>query len=302
MILEKNITNGIFGKKIIDNMKIYVLGSKGMLGRYVSTYLNDYYDVVNLSRDEVDASKVREEELRAKLHNLGIKKGDIVINCIGTIKPMVDALGDLNAIQVNSIFPRILANVCESMDVNMIHPTTDCVFTGKKGSYVETDEHDISDVYGRTKSLGEPNNCTVVRTSIIGEEVGQGRSLVEWVKSNKDKSVFGFTNHLWNGVTCLEFAKVCRKIIDNNLYWKGIRHVFSNSVNKLELVTLISDAYELNITVNPKETAEKCDRTLSSGTEFYKNFQIPSLKEQIIEMRGFSKKLYDEQKKKQETF
>lgn len=294
MILEKNITNGIFGKKIIDNMKIYILGSKGMLGRYVSTYLNDYYDVVNLSRNEVDASKVREEELHAKLHNLGIKKGDVVINCIGTIKPMVDALGDLNAIQVNSIFPRILANVCEKMEIKMIHPTTDCVFTGEKGSYIETDKHDISDVYGRTKSLGEPNNCTVIRTSIIGEEVGQGRSLVEWVKSNKGKSVFGFTNHHWNGVTCLEFAKVSKKIIDNNLYWNGVKHVFSNPVNKMELVTLISDAYELNISVSPKETPEKCDRTLFSETEFYKNFQIPSLREQIIEMKKFSQKLYND--------
>jgi dTDP-4-dehydrorhamnose reductase len=294
MILEKNITNGIFGKKIIGNMKIYVLGSKGMLGRYVSTYLNDYYDVVNLSRNEVDASKIREEELQAKLHNLGLKKDDIVINCIGTIKPMVDALGDLNAIQVNSVFPRILANVCEKMEVKMIHPTTDCVFTGEKGSYKESDKHDISDVYGRTKSLGEPSNCTVVRTSIIGEEIGQGRSLVEWVKSNKNNSVFGFTNHYWNGVTCLEFAKVCRKIIDNNLYWKGVKHVFSNPVNKLELVEMISDVYGLNITVNPKETVDMCDRTLSSETEFYKNLQIPYLKEQIIEMKNFSQKLYND--------
>jgi dTDP-4-dehydrorhamnose reductase len=296
MILEKNTTNGIFGRKILDNMKIYVLGSKGMLGRYVSTYLNDYYyyDVVNLSRDEVDASKVRQEELQTSLYNLGVKKGDVVINCIGTIKPMVDALGDLNAIQVNSIFPRVLADVCKKMGLKMIHPTTDCVFTGEKGSYKESDKHDISDVYGRTKSLGEPNNCTVIRTSIIGEEVNQGRSLVEWVKSNKNKTVFGFTNHHWNGVTCLEFAKVCKKIIEGNLYWDGVKHVFSDPVNKLELVTMISDVYGLNITVDPKETTEKCDRTLSSETEFYKSLQIPSLKEQIIEMKNFSQKLQNE--------
>lgn len=273
-------------------MKIYVLGYKGMLGRYVSTYLSDYFDVVNLSRNDIDASKVTEEELHAKLHHLGLNKNDVIINCVGTIKPMVDALGDLNAIQVNSVFPRILSNVCEKMGVKMIHPTTDCVFTGEKGNYIESDKHDISDVYGRSKSLGEPNNCTVVRTSIIGEEVGQGRSLVEWIKSNKNKNIFGFTNHHWNGVTCLEFAKVCRKIIDNNLYWNGVKHVFSIPVNKLELVTMISDVYDLNITVEPKETVEKCDRTLFSETELYKNLQVPQLKEQIIEMKEFSKKLY----------
>jgi len=292
MISEKNIINGIFGRKILDNMKVFVLGSKGMLGRYMSTYLSSYFNVVDVTRNEIDAANVRREELQAKLYHLGLKEGDVVINCIGTIKPMVDSLGDLNAIQVNSVFPRILANVCENVGVKMIHPTTDCVFTGNRGQYTEVDTHDISDVYGRSKSLGEPNNCTVVRTSIIGEEVGQGRSLVEWVKSNKDKSVFGFTNHHWNGVTCLQLAKVCKEIIDNRLYWKGVKHVFSNSLNKLELVSTISDVYNLNITVNPKETPDKCDRTLSSVDDFYKIFKIPSLKQQIIEMREFSEKLY----------
>jgi len=286
--------------KILDNMKVFVLGSKGMLGRYMSTYLSSYFNVVDVTRNEVDAANVRQEELHTKLYHLGLKEGDVVINCIGTIKPMVDSLGDLNAIQVNSVFPRILANVCEDIGVKMIHPTSDCVFTGIKGQYTENDIHDISDIYGRTKSLGEPKNCNVIRTSIIGEEVGQGRSLVEWVKSNKDKSVFGFTNHHWNGVTCLQLAKICKQIIDNKLYWEGVKHVFSNSLNKLELVSTISDVYGLNITVNPKETPEKCDRTLSSETEFYKNFQIPTLKEQIIEMKNFSEKLYlnDKQKEK----
>lgn len=281
-------------------MKVFVLGSKGMLGRYMSTYLKDYFNVVDMTRNEIDVSNMKQEELQIKLHHLGLKEGDIIINCIGTIKPMVDSLGDLNAIQVNSIFPRILANVCENMKVNMIHPTTDCVFTGNKGSYTEADIHDISDVYGRSKSLGEPNNCTVIRTSIIGEEVGQGRSLIEWIKSNKNKSVFGFTNHYWNGVTCLQLAKICRIIIDTDLYWKGVRHVFSNTLNKRELVSTISDIYELGITVNTKETPEKCDRTLSSVNDFYKVFKIPSLKDQIIEMKEFSEKLYsNDQKKKQ---
>jgi dTDP-4-dehydrorhamnose reductase len=261
-------------------MKIFILGSKGMLGRYMTTYLKDYFNVVDITRKEIDASNVKQEELHAKLYNLGLKEGDVVINCVGTIKPMVDSLGDLNAIQVNSVFPRILANVCEKMKVKMIHPTTDCVFTGFRGQYTENDIHDISDVYGRSKSLGEPNNCTVIR------------SLIEWVKSNKNNSVFGFTNHIWNGVTCLQLAKICKQIIDKELFWVGVRHVFSNSLNKLELVSTISDVYDLNIEVNPKETPIKCDRSLSSSSEFYKIFNIPSLREQIKEMKEFSEKLY----------
>jgi dTDP-4-dehydrorhamnose reductase len=298
MILDKNIINGIFGKKIIDKknkkiMKIYVLGSNGMLGKYVSTFLVDYYNVIKITRNEIDASNIDEENLKNKLIRLGLKEGDVVINCIGTIKPMVDIIGDLNTIKVNSVFPRILANVCENLSVKMIHPTTDCVFTGIKGSYNENDVHDISDVYGRSKSLGEPNNCTVIRTSIIGEEVGQGRSLVEWVKSNKGNNIFGFTNHIWNGVTCLQFGKICKKIIDENLFWYGIKHLHSNNLNKNELVGTISDVYGLNITITPKETPIKCDRSLSTiFIENLEKMEIPDLKTQIIEMKEFSKKLY----------
>jgi dTDP-4-dehydrorhamnose reductase len=274
-------------------MKIYILGSKGMLGKYVSTYLKDYFDVINITKNDIDASNISENDLEQKLKDLKIKNGDVIINCIGTIKPMVDLLGDLNAIKVNSIFPRILANVCQKLKIQMIHPTTDCVYTGNKGSYNENDTHDISDIYGRTKSLGEPNNCTVIRTSIIGEEVNQGKSLVEWIKLNKNKTVFGFTNHIWNGMTCLQFAKVCKQIIDENLFWIGIKHLYSNSLNKKELVKLISDIYDLNIEVTPKETPAICDRSLTTiYIENLNRFNIPTLKDQIIEMKNFSEKLY----------
>jgi len=271
-------------------MKIYVLGSSGMLGKYVSKYLNQKYSVIEINRDQIDASKVSQESLSAALFHIGARKGDVLINCVGTIKPRVDELGDTNAIIVNSIFPRILANVCYDMGINMIHPTTDCVYSGLKGSYSENDKYDVSDVYGMSKAMGEPSNCTVIRTSIIGEEVGQKRSLVEWIKSNANNTVFGFTNHYWNGVTCLQFAKICEEIITKHLYWKGIKHIHSNSLNKKELVETISEVYGLNITVTPKETPLLCDRTLSTVHETL--IKVPNLKQQIIEMKEFSNILY----------
>ena len=167
----------------------------------------------------------------------------------------------------------------------MIHITTDCVFTGNKGSYTESDIHDISDVYGRSKSMGEPLNSTIIRTSIIGEEKNTKRSLVEWIKSNKDKTVFGFTNHLWNGLTCLQVAKVIDEMIQKNIFWKGVRHVHSpRSLDKQQLVQLISDIYNLNITITPKETDQKCDRSLSTNNP---TFDIPDLSIQIQEMKNF---------------
>ena len=161
-----------------------------------------------------------------------------------------------------------------------------CVYDGLEGKYDENSEHNAKDVYGKTKSLGEPKNATTIRTSIIGDEINNKKSLVEWVKSNKDKTVFGYTNHHWNGVTCLQFAKICRHIIDNNLYWKGVRHVVSpTTVTKEGLVNMISDVYDLNITVTPKETHILCDRSLNSI--YLPNVIIPELIIQVNDMKDF---------------
>ena len=274
-------------------MKLFVLGSRGMLGRYVYSYLKQFYEVIELNRNEIDASNINEEGLTHTLLQLSIKENDVIINCMGSIKPRVDELGDLNAIRVNSVFPRILANVCSFFNAKLIHPTTDCVYSGNKGNYTEKDKYDVSDVYGMTKALGEPNNCTVIRTSIIGEEVTQRRSLVEWIKSERGNTVFGFTNHYWNGVTCLQFSIVCHQIIEKNSFWMGVRHIYSNIIDKRELVKTINNIYNLGITVVPKETPIKCDRSLSSVYENNDGFNIPSLEEQIIEMKNFSSTLYE---------
>lgn len=267
-------------------MKIFIFGSNGMLGRYVNSYFKfNNYDVVALTRKEISITDMTESELHAKLFHMGMKEGDVVINCIGTIKQRKD-VDDIIFIYINSIFPRILANVCEKMNVNMIHPTTDCVYDGLKGGYTENDLHNATDVYGKTKSLGEPNNATVIRSSIIGEEIGQSRSLVEWVKSNKDKTVNGYTNHYWNGVTCLQFAKICEHIINTNSFWKGVKHLFSpTKVNKYELVKMISDIYELNITVNSFTPEIPCYRDINSIDKV--SIFIPELSEQILDMKEF---------------
>lgn len=276
-------------------MKIYVLGASGMLGKYVAKFLTTKnLEIICVNRDVLDASQMTQEKLKAILYSrLNMREGDVVINCMGTIKPRVDELGDLNAILVNSAFPRMLANVVGEIGGQLIHPTTDCVYTGNKGSYDENDKYDVSDVYGMSKAIGEPHNCTVIRTSIIGEEVGQGRSLVEWVKSSAGKTVNGFTNHYWNGITCLEFAKVCYKIIDTGWFWTGTKHVHSNTLNKLQLVETISRVYDLGITVTPMETPKSCDRSLATiNTDNLTGLNIPTLEEQIKEMKQFNDKLY----------
>jgi len=266
-------------------MRIFIFGSAGMLGNYLSLHLSSYYSIINVTRNQIDASKANTTDICNYIKTTGFEKDDIIINAVGTIKPRVDELGDLNAILVNSAFPHFLAKAADMLNLKLIHITTDCVFAGNSGSYSESDKHDISDVYGRTKSLGEPKNCTVIRTSIIGEEKNTKRSLVEWIKSNKGKTITGYTNHYWNGLTCLQVSKTIHSIITSNSFWTGVRHIHSPStLSKYELLVLVSDIYKLEITVEPKETEHKCDRSLST---LYPTFNVPELKFQITEMMQF---------------
>lgn len=267
-------------------MKVYVLGSGGMLGRYVWKYLESKHEVMPLTSKDVDVSIINESNI--ELFFPFLKAGDVVVNCAGTIKPMVDKYGTLNAIRVNSVFPHVVESFCKTKNVKFIHITTDCVFSGKDGLYDENSKHDCQDVYGKTKSLGEVSDYgTVIRTSIVGEELHTTRSLIEWIKSMKGNSVNGFTNHKWNGITCLQVAKIIENIITKSLFWNGVRHIFSpNIVTKFELLKMVSDIYNLDITVNSVESDKSCDRTMTS---VYDNsvFNIPVLEVQIQEQKNF---------------
>jgi dTDP-4-dehydrorhamnose reductase len=174
------------------------------------------------------------------------------------------------------------------LTTRMIHITTDCVFSGKDGKYNEYSNPDESNYYGTSKSLGELCDGTIIRTSIIGEELVNKRSLLEWVISNENRSINGYTNHFWNGVTCLQLAKIIHKIIIENTYWNGVRHIYSpTTASKYELCSIINDIYELNIKIKEFET-EKVDKSLSTIYDAHKNiFEIPELEYQIKEMRDF---------------
>lgn len=262
-------------------MRVLVLGKNGMLGRYVYNYLTQYFDVIGTTRKELDAVKVN-----VNFVGSNIKPGDVVINCIGII-PQRSGFKKIDFVATNSIFPLIVQEACDIKGAKFIHITTDCVYNGLRGHYNELDEHDAHDIYGITKSLGEPEEATVIRTSIIGEETQNFCSLLEWVKLNKDKEVSGYIDHVWNGVTCLQFAKICKHIIDKKLFWAGVKHLYSpESVTKYELLKLISKVYNLNVKVAPHETETICDRTLTSIRDEVV-IDIPPLEEQLIEMKAF---------------
>lgn len=216
-------------------MKVILFGSNGMLGAYLNKYLSDKYDIIPITRSQYDVIKHDFTYLENLLKNYDIDSNTVVINAIGII-PQASKNYDLTDsiyIKVNAIFPNALALICDKYNAKMIHSTTDCVFNGHKGNYIETDKHNVTTIYGTTKSLGEPTNCTVIRTSIIGEELYNKRSLLEWVKSNRDKEINGYANHYWNGITCLQYAKIIDQMITNDLFWKELgiyyhREVYQN--------------------------------------------------------------------------
>ena len=273
--------------------EVVLLGSNGMLGTYINSFFRKKY-TINLTC--IDRKKF---EVINNLSNLELlfnnfKENTVVINCIGLIPQAIRnncfTNYEKNYYTINSIFPIILATICEKKNFKLIHITTDCVFLGKKGNYIETDYHDAITSYGISKSLAENmliiNKVTIIRTSIIGEELYNKYSLLEWIKNNNNKEINGYNNHYWNGITCLELAKILYKIIDENLYWNGVRHIYSNEkVSKYELINMIKDIYNLNITVNCIDDTTYCDRSLNS---LYNDIKTKSLLEQLKELKDYS--------------
>ncbi len=279
------------------NKKVLILGSKGMLGNYVYKYLNEkgfFPDTLN--RPEFDAmnSKIKDLLNLEKIKNL--KKGDILINCIGLLPHLFNDNSIANRgsdnenyqkyILINSILPNNLEKLKIIKSIEVINITSDCVFSGNRGNYKESDNPDYKWAYGITKAAGEGSLICNIRSSIIGEEKKSKRALLEWVKGNRNGSIKGFTNYFWNGVTCLEMSKYIEYIIKNEYFWEGVRHLYSpTTLSKYELVNLINKHFDLNITVKKYQLSKKIDRTL--GSDFKLNYVIPEISDQIKEISKF---------------
>jgi len=263
-----------------------------MLGHYVKTYLKSQNkSCICFTRDDLDVSTVTYNKLENLFDKYIINENDVIINCVGII-PQSKNINDTssrNYFLINSLFPNMLSAIALLKKTKFIHITTDCVFSGLKGNYTETDVHDETNNYGVSKSLGELGyNATIIRTSIIGEELKNKYSLLEWVKKHNNTTLNGYTNHYWNGLTCLQLAKIVDKMINDNVWWKGVRHIFSpTSVTKYKLVQMINTTFKLNNTVEPLETENTINKTLNSIYDSNSNFNIPELNIQIEELHKF---------------
>lgn len=284
---------------------VLVLGATGMLGSAVAKKLTEsqkyrvtatcrqssWSTLIEIVPDDFGARMVFDPELFTDYggdHYIPFSHEpyEYIINCIGVIKPQIAKVGTECAVRVNSLFPHVLARYCSEHHIGLIHITTDCVYSGAKGNYTETDVHDCDDIYGRTKSLGEPlDQAMVLRTSIIGPEIHNFSSLVSWTQSQTGKIVSGFTNHRWNGITTKTYGQIIETIIDTSMWTPGLFHVFSpQPVTKFELLRMIDKRYDLHLTINPTEATVPVDRTLDTKWGLCHTLNIPDLGTQIAEM------------------
>jgi len=264
--------------------KVVILGSNGMLGHAMSKYFKSRgYEIDLIDRSRFDALINSVGDLEKYLTG-----SDFVVNCIGIIKPRIASMKIEEVLVVNGAFPKNLAKLADKLKIPCFHITTDCVYSGIKGNYSEDDYFDINDTYGLSKNSGENADCMTLRTSIIGEEINNKYSLLEWAKSQAGKTVTGFSNHLWNGVTTLYLAEIIENIYLKDKYKKGIFHIFSpTAVTKYELLHLISDSYDLSLQIVESDAPTKVDRTMSSKFPLSKEFVKKQLSQQILEMHDF---------------
>ncbi len=222
-----------------------------------------------------------------------------IINCIGVIKPYIDQNnpGSIeNAIRINSEFPFLLASAAEKIGAKVIQIATDCVYSGVIGSYRESDLHDATDVYGKTKSSGEVPafNVMHLRVSIIGPEVGRSTSLLEWFRNQPNGArLNGFTDHIWNGVTTHVFGKICLGVIKNNSFRPGPHHLIpKDNVTKAELLRIFVRAFNRpDIVISDHVNPVGIDRTLVTDDLEFNNIlwrqagyaSPPTIEEMVFE-------------------
>ena len=283
--------------------KILILGSNGMLGKMVYSYLteNTSYNILRTEKDNINSNlnsinfDVRADSLEKILKSFN---PDVLVNCIGLIKPVIkeeDIISINDAFKVNSYFPLLLSKLSKKYEYKYIQIGTDCVFSGDLGGYVETSYQDAKDIYGMSKIAGEifSQNKLIIRSSIVGPESGDGRSLLNWIIYNKNKKIFGYEDHLWNGITTLNFAKIVLGIIKNELYDNSLQHLIpKNIVTKYELLKYFKKYFNLNVEVEKTISGISIDRTLNTiykhnnsilwNIAGYQN--IPTIEENIYEL------------------
>jgi len=260
-------------------MKVCVLGAGGLLGHMLIRVLSESNDVFGTTREKpdissplakflplenwiggVDASNTHSIEKIFETHQF-----DVAINCIGLIKQRNSIVSDKEMMAINGEFPHRLAQIANDHDTYVIHISTDCVFSGMKGNYFESDTPDPVDVYGKSKLSGELNdsNNLTLRTSHIGRELTVKKSFIEWLVSRRGGHVHGYSHAIYSGLTTQALARTISKLLLDKSHLTGMFHVSSQPISKLEIINKLNKLLDLQITVTP-DASVQMNRSLNS--------------------------------------
>lgn len=285
-----------------ETRRLLVLGASGMLGNAVMRVFADSagYEVTgsvrsaaalrllpaNLAGKVLPGYDVENQDNLVELFNR--VRPHIVINCVGLVKQLAQAGDPLRAIPINSLLPHRLAQLCGVAGARLIHMSTDCVFSGAKGNYTETDVCDAQDLYGRTKLLGEVDypHAITLRTSIIGHELDSSSSLVGWFLAQQG-SVKGYEKAIFSGLPTVEIARLIRDHVIPFPQLHGLYHVSADAINKFDLLTLVAQAYGKQIAIEADRSLT-IDRSLdSSRFRAATGFTPPTWPTLVARMRDF---------------
>lgn len=263
-------------------MRILVLGISGMLGNAMFRVLaeNTGLEVYGTLRSVRTKNHFRAELAERIITGIDVENADslaalfdkvrpqLVVNCIGLIKQYVESEDPLFAIPINSLLPHRLARYCSLIDARLVHVSTDCVFSGRRGNYSESDVSDAEDVYGKSKYIGEVSyaNTITLRTSIIGHEIDSHHGLVEWFLNQKG-TVHGYCKVLFTGLPTVELSRVVRDFVMPRPELSGVYHVAATPISKHELLKLVAEIYGKTIEIVP-DNSIVCDRSLVAN-RFY---------------------------------
>lgn len=258
---------------------VLILGGTGMLGHKlcqrlpaefrVSATIRQAYDLSAMYADVYSRAELvpgldvlREGALESTLRSI---KPDAIVNCIGVVKQKAEAEDRYLSVAINAFLPHRLAKWCAANGSRLVHVSTDCVFDGQRGSYHEGDASNATDLYGRSKFLGETDAtetaAVTLRTSIIGRELFEPyHGLIEWFLGLRGGHCKGFVNAVFSGFTTDELCRVIALVLKRPGL-KGLYHVASRPVNKYDLLKLVNEVYGANVSIE-RDEAFHCDRSL----------------------------------------
>lgn len=258
--------------------KVLILGASGMLGSAalrvfaesgefevigsIRSHSSRALFPVDLQKHLVVAGDVENQDALTQLFRS--IRPQVVINCIGLIKQLDQASDPLNAIPINALLPHRIARLCDLVGARMVHVSTDCVFSGRRGRYLESDFPDAEDLYGRSKLLGEVDypHAITLRTSIIGHELLSANGLIAWFLEQKTMCN-GYTKTVFSGLPTVELARVMRDVVLPQSSLHGLYHVASAPINKYELLKMVAEIYQKDIQIVPDDKLVM-DRSLNA--------------------------------------